>query len=159
MNEEQLESGQIEHIDDTYSQIEQGIQPAILWGVGNSESIGSWLRKFRENWFPYTVVFIATGSFTAVELLGLNSLFGKKIAHPAGICGTSVILAATLWTTLGANLSSKEKEKLKRMADNNALDPKEIVRMYIANSNFATTGAILVIIGSLLLVIDLLTAP
>jgi hypothetical protein len=59
-----------------------------------------------------------------------------------------LILLGGLWTTLGVHLTADDKKKLNEMAASKQLDPVEIVRLFKAASNFATSGAMLILLGS-----------
>ncbi len=144
-------------IDDVYSQLSRReIRMTAKERLRDFIRLTNVVGDLKINWFPWLAIIITTMTFVAIEFIGLNKFSGRKINHAFGVSGTILVLAGTFWMALGAFLNEKEKEKLRVMATNDKIDAKELVRMLIANSNFVSTGAMFILVASILLVIDFL---
>jgi len=115
------------------------------------------IKEALDNWFPWVVILIGTATYI------LTVSFATDAAVKNGIqkvrleqIGTAWVLLGALWTALGTHLTKKDKAILDNMASQGPLDAKEIVRMLKAASNFSTYGAVMIILGTSVLVYKML---
>lgn len=134
---------------------------ALRLGLGK---IAGAVHEFREQ--PYT--FVAVTICTGVILLVIFAFrAGKDWLESFEIAGTSIVLFGALWTALGVVLNRRHRTEFQRMKElppgyygaypspNGRLerDVGEIAAAILAASTFAVQGAVLIAIGSLLILI------
>ncbi len=110
------------------------------------------IREVRENWFPWIVVLIGTATYSVSVISATEAVVKHQVeATRLEQIGTAWLLFGALWTALGAHLSRKDRMALDAMANQGALDVKEIVRIFKAASNFSTFGAFMIVLGTVVL--------
>ena len=110
------------------------------------------VKYFLKNWFPYLAIVIGTFAYFWSVIFATEAVYLKNIKlERLEQIGTAWLLFGALWTALGAHLSKEDKYSLDKMAENNSLDPKEIVRIFKAASNFSTSGAVMILLGTIAL--------
>jgi hypothetical protein len=114
------------------------------------------LKEAKENWFPWIVVSIGTGTYVVSVISATDALMRHQVETTRlEQIGIAWLLFGALWTALGAHLSGKDRASLDSMANQGILDAKEVVRILKAASNFSTFGAFMVILGSTVLLYKL----
>lgn len=109
-------------------------------------------KEVRENWFPWIVVLIGTATYSISVISATEAVVRHQVeATRLEQIGTAWLLFGALWTALGAHLNRKDKMTLDAMANQGALDVKEIVRILKAASNFSTFGAFMIVLGTIVL--------
>lgn len=110
------------------------------------------IKEVRENWFPWIVVLIGTATYS-VSVISATEIVLKHQVEAMRLeqIGTAWLLFGALWTALGAHLTKKDRMVLDAMANQGALDVKEVVRIFKAASNFATHGAFMIALGTVVL--------
>jgi len=107
------------------------------------------LKEARVNWFAYLVILIGTCGYMETVFFATDSAMKHAVeASRLEQIGTAWVLIGALWTALGPHLNVVDRRALETMASQGTLDAKEIVRMFKAASNFALSGAIMILAGS-----------
>ena len=110
------------------------------------------IKEIRENWFPWVVVLIGTGTYAVTVITATDAVLKHQVeAARLEQVGTVWLLFGALWTSLGAHLNRKDRKALDDMAGQGVLDVQEIVRIVKAASNFATFGAFMIALGTAVL--------
>jgi len=110
------------------------------------------IKEVRENWFPWIVILIGTAAYVGTAI----SVAEAAVRHQAEAArleqiGTAWLLFGALWTALGPHLNREDRMALDAMANQGALDAKEIARIFKAASNFSTQGAFMIVLGTVVL--------
>ena len=114
------------------------------------------IKEVLERWFPWIVILIGTATYSVSVISVTEAVVRHQVeATRLEQIGTAWLLFGALWTALGAHLNRKEKMALDAMANQGALDVKEIVRIFKAASNFSTFGALMIVLGTVVLLYNM----
>lgn len=110
------------------------------------------IKEVRENWFPWIVILTGTATYAVSVILATEAVVRHQVETiRLEQIGAAWLLFGALWTALGAHLSRKDRAALDAMANQGTLDAKEIVRIFKAASNFSTFGALMIALGTAVL--------
>ena len=114
------------------------------------------LQKLGADWFAWLAVFVGTvviviSSIAAGEAFAL----GRPNPRTLEIVSVAWILLGALWTALGAHASPSTRPLLEQMSQTGQIDPKVLANMLLVNSRFATYGALMIVVGSAILVVNI----
>lgn len=110
------------------------------------------IKDILENWFPWIVILIGTATYSVSAISAAEAVVRHQVeAIRLEQIGTAWLLFGALWTALGAHLSRKDITALDAMANQGSLDAKKIVRIFKAASNFSTFGALMITLGTVVL--------
>ena len=110
------------------------------------------LRRKKLDFFGKTVIALFAITFFLLETTFLSGLSGKltwpRILELNGVLLTTLGAA---WTALGVRMSNAEKDALLDIRKNSAVAVEEIANTLKSASNFATWGAVFILLGGALL--------
>lgn len=114
--------------------------------------IKEYYDKARTNWFAYLAVCIVTSAFAGAFIFSNRLPLETFLEFEGALC----VLAGTFWAFLGVVITRDEKQKFLAMKQNNAIDVETIINSMLSSSTFSAQGAMLIFIGTILLVTKML---
>ncbi len=105
------------------------------------------VKFLRVEWFSLIVIAIATAAYSGIFIdFNIARLKSPKYLE---VIGMAIVLSGTLWGLLGVVMNIEDFKKFECMITDKKYDMEAIVRAMLSASSFALTGAIVVIIGTI----------
>lgn len=142
------------------------------WYVRCGHSFSETWSALKDEWLGWISVILLTLSFGSLVFFLLNfwmpsEYISKSPATEARLLraalslsfvGTLWVLAGTLWCVLGVFIPASRVSNLQEWEARRALPPDEVLRALRVASNFGKSGAVFILVGSVILLGEMLAA-
>jgi hypothetical protein len=143
------------------------------WYVRCGRAFSETWSSLKDEWLGWISVILLTLSFVGLVFLLVNfwrpneyisnstttqAQLLLRAALGSNFVGTLWVLTGTLWCILGVFIPASQVSKLQEWEARRALPPDEVLRALRVASNFGKSGSVFILIGSVILLGEMLAA-